>query len=144
MVAPTSLGVVTTSVTAANTPIGKSTTPVMNCNDLESTITRELLSGEPLTVVTEHQETCIPSELSTDIITFAGITGSVAGVTANTHIVKPANMSTKTISTDGGENSTLLAIARLETKLEESHKNDFIEMEKRLTTNMKMIVDNSI
>ena len=74
-------------------------------------------------------ETCIPSELSTDIITFAGITGSAAGVTANTHIVKPANMSTKT-STDGGENSTLLAITRLETKLEASRKNDFIEMEK--------------
>ena len=43
------------SVTAANTPIGKSTTPVINCNDRESTITRKLLSGEPLTVVTEHR-----------------------------------------------------------------------------------------
>ena len=40
--------------------------------------------------------------------------------------------------------STLLAIAKLETKLVESHKNDIIEMEKRLTTNMKVIVDNLI
>ena len=64
--------------------------------------------------------------------------------TTITELTKPTNMTSNVGIANESENNMLSAIARLETKLVDSRKNDIIEMEKRLTTNMKVIVDNSI
>ena len=53
-------------------------------------------------------------------------------------------MITNEPTTQDGENSMLLAIARLETKLLENRETDLNNMEEHLTASMKSIVDNSI
>ena len=129
---------VTSSVTPANQTAAKAKLTSMSCSDLEST------NRESLAVVTEHQESHTTRELTTSMTKLTGVTGSVVGVTTNPDPVNPTNMTSNAGTTNKREHSTSLAIARLETKLVESRKNDIIEMEKRLTTNMKVIVDNSI
>ena len=108
----------------------------------------------PTTAETTHQTTLtgvtdfITGISETPAVTkLAGGTNSLAGVTQSVETPKLENktgMSLNPETSNENENSTLLAIARLETKLVESRKNDITEMEKRLTANMKVIVDNSI
>ena len=104
------------------------------------------------------------SESLTGIITssdnaLAGVTSTLSGVTITNKTeptislsgvtssklsnVRP-NMITNELATQDGENSMLLAIARLETKLLENCETDLNNMEEHLTTSMKSIVDNSI
>ena len=91
--------------------------------------------------------------------TLAGVTSTLSGVTI-TNKTEPTislsgvtssklsnvwpNMMTNELTTQDGENSMLLAIARLETKLLENCEMDLNNMEERLTASMKSIVDNSI
>ena len=119
-----------------------------------------------LVAVTENQETPSTTVETTHQTTLTGVTDFIAGITETPAVTKLAGgtnslagvtqsvetpklenktgMSSKPETPRENENSTLLAIARLEAKLVESRKNDITEMEKRLTANMKVIVDNSI
>ena len=73
----------------------------------------------------------------------AGVTASLSGVTITNKTNNQPIMTTNKPTTQEGENSMLLAIARLETKLE-NHETDLNNMEECLTASMKTIVDNSI
>ena len=141
---------VTSSVTPDNQIPIKANSTLMDHSDHESTNHEPLAGGtinsdrESLAVITEHQESHTARELTASVTNLAGVTGSFAGVTTNSDPNNPTNLTSNAGITNESENSMLLAIARLETKLVESRKNDIIEIEKRLTTNMKVIVDNSI
>ena len=74
----------------------------------------------------------------------AGVTATLSGVTITNSPKKCPVMSDKEQGTQGGENSMLQAIARLETKLLENREQDLTKMEERLTVSMKTIVNSSI
>ena len=71
-------------------------------------------------------------------------TTSLSGVTSSKPSNVRPNMITNEPTTQDGENSMLLAIARLETKLLENCEMDLNNMEEHQTASMKSIVDNSI
>ena len=74
----------------------------------------------------------------------AGVTASLSGVTIANDPDNQPNMSVKEVTSHEEENSMLLAIARLETKLLENREKDLNNMEEHLTASMKTIVDSSI
>ena len=110
--------------------VQKNTKSNLNSTNEESL---ESLSGVTLNVTPDNQ---------TAVKANSKLTNQRA--TTITELTKPTNMTSNAGIANESENNMLSAIARLETKLVESCKNDIIEMEKKLTTNMKVIVDNSI
>ena len=80
--------------------------------------------------------------LSEDKLT--GVTHSLSGVTI-TGVTKQHNtMASKGVNTNDNGNSKLKALARLETRLLENSEKDLNNMEQRLATGMRTIVDTSI
>ena len=104
--------------------------------------------SESLTGVTTSGDNALAGVTATlsgvTITNKAEPTTSLSGVTSSKSSKVWPNMTTNKPTTQDGENSMLLAIARLETKLLENHETALNNMEEHLTASMKSIVDNSI
>ena len=93
-----------------------------------------------LSGVTTNQVNNNVSNLTGNTDKLAGVTASLSGVTIASKSSNQITMSSKGVNTEDGENSMLLAIAQLESKLLGNCEKDLTDVEECLMANMETIV----